>query len=165
MMRRNRSDRDIEAQLRAARPEPTPEVTRAISERVRPRRGLMGGLARVPLGPAVGLTAIVAAVGLALGGGSAALNTAGDALNVRKSKVKAAAAPSIQQYEEGDVVICVYGYAEHTVSQEIADELVAKGVAEYGPCPPSIFSPGFTFSPFSTFSSQRSTTTQRLRGR
>lgn len=147
MMRRNRSDRDIEAQLRAARPEPTPEVTRAISERVRPRRGLMGGLARVPLGPAVGLTAIVAAVALALGGGSAALNTAGDALTGHKSMVSATEAPSIQQYEEGDVVICVYGYAEHTVSQEIADELVAKGVAEYGPCPPSIFSPGFTFDP------------------
>ena len=173
MMGRNRSDRDIEAQLRATRPEPPPEVTRAISERVRPRRGLLGGLARVPLGPAAGLTAIVAAVGLALGGGSAALNTAGDALNVRKSKVRSTQAPSIQQYEEGDVVICVYGYAEHTVSQEIAEELVAAGVAEYGPCPDSIFSPGFTFNPgflnpFSTTTaSRRSTATQRssLRGR
>ena len=101
----------------------------------------MAGLARVPLGPAVGLTAVVAAVGLALGGGSAALNTAGDALNVRKSKTRVAAAPSIQQYEEGDVVICVYNFAEHTVSQEIADELVAQGVAEYGPCPSTIFNP------------------------
>lgn len=141
MMGRDRSDRGIDAQLRAARPEPSPEVTRAISERVRPRRGLMGGLARVPLGPAAGLTAIVAAVGLALGGGSAALNTAGDALNVRKSQVRAAQAPSTQQYEEGDVVICIYGYAEHIVSQEIADELVAQGVAEYGPCPSTIFNP------------------------
>ncbi|HYF27018.1 MAG TPA: hypothetical protein VD931_14840 [Baekduia sp.] len=40
-----------------------------------------------------------------------------------------------------DVVICVYGYAEHTVSPEIAATLVASGVAEYGPCPPSIFNP------------------------
>ena len=165
MMRRTRSDRDIEAQLRADRPEPTPEVTRAISERVRPRRGLMGGLARVPLGPAAGLTAIVAAVGLALGGGSAALNTAGDALNVRKSKTKVAAAPAIQQYEEGEVLICVYGYAEHNVNPEIAATLVASGVAEYGPCPDSIFSPGFSFNPSSTTSSRRSTATQRSRGR
>ena len=46
-MRRTKrgSDRDIEARLRADRPEPTPEVTRAISDRVRPRRGFMGGLA------------------------------------------------------------------------------------------------------------------------
>jgi hypothetical protein len=139
---RRRSDRDIEAQLRAARPEPTPEVTRAISDRVRPRRGLMSGLARVPLGPAAGLTAIAVSVMLALGGGTAALNTAGDALNVRKSKtVKAAVAPAGDQYGDGDVVICVYGYAEHTVSQQIADELVAQGVAEYGPCPSSIFNP------------------------
>ena len=140
-MRRNRSDRDIEAQLRAARPEPTPEVAHAIADRVRPRRGLMGGLARVPLGPAAGLTAIAVAATLALGGGTAAVNTAGDALNVRKSKTKVAAAPAIQQYAEEDVVICVYGYAEHTVSPEIAATLVASGVAEYGPCPSSIFNP------------------------
>ena len=131
---RRRSDRDIEAQLRAARPEPTPEVTRAISERVRPRRGLMASLARVPLGPAAGLTAIVVAVMLALGGGSAALNTAGDALNVRKSAPKAAIAPAGDQYDDEDVVICVYGYAQHTVSPSIAAQLVASGVAEYGPC-------------------------------
>ena len=140
-MRRNRSDRDIEAQLRAARPEPTPEVAHAIADRVRPRRGLMGSLARVPLGPAAGLTAIAVSATLALGGGTAALNTAGDALNVRKSKTKVAAAPAIQQYAEEDVVICVYGYAEHTVSPEIAATLVASGVAEYGPCPSSIFNP------------------------
>ncbi len=131
---RRRSDRDIEARLRAARPEPTAQVTRAIADRVRPRRGLTAGLARVPLGPAAGLSAIVVAVMLALGGGSAALNTAGDALNVRKSKAKTAAAPSIQQYGQQDVVICVYGYAEHTVSPSIAAQLVASGVAEYGPC-------------------------------
>lgn len=144
MMRRTRrgSDRDIEAQLRDARPEPRPEVTRAIADRVRPRRrGLMGGLGRVPLTPVAGLTAIVLAVALALGGGTAALNTAGDALNVRKAKTKVAEAPSIQQYEEEDVVICVYGFAEHTVNPEIAAELVEQGVAEYGPCPSSIFNP------------------------
>lgn len=141
MMRRNRSDRDIEAQLRAARPEPTSEVTRAISERVRPRRGLIGGLSRVPLGPAAGLTAIVAAVGLALGGGGAALNTAGDTLDIRKSKVRAAQAPSIQQYEEQEVLVCINGFAEHMVDPEIAATLVASGVATYGPCPPSIVNP------------------------
>lgn len=140
-MRRNRSDRDIEAQLRAARPEPTPEVAHAIADRVRPRRGFMGSLARVPLGPAAGLTAIAVSATLALGGGTAALNTAGDALNVRKSKTKVAAAPAIQQYADEDVVICVYGYAEHTVSPEIAATLVASGVAEYGPCPSTIFNP------------------------
>ena len=142
-MRRTRrgADRDIEAKLRAARPEPAPKVTRAISERVRPRRGLMGGLARVPLGLAGGMTAIVVAVALALGGGTSALNTAGDALNLRTSKAKTAEAPSVRQYEEEDVVICVYGFAEHTVSPEIAAELVATGVAEYGPCPSTIFNP------------------------
>lgn len=142
MMRRTRrgSDRDIEAQLRDERPEPRPELTRAIADRVRPRRrGLMGGLARVPLTPAAGLTAIVLAVALALGGGTAALNTAGDALNVRKAKTKVAEAPSIQQYEEGDVLVCYYGFTEHTVSPEIAAISVAEGVAEYGPCPDSIF--------------------------
>jgi hypothetical protein len=147
--RRNRSDRDIEAQLRAARPEPTPEVTRAISDRVRPRRGLMGGLAHVPLGPVGGLTAIVAAVALALGGAGAALNVAGDSTNVRKAKTakstkktQARQAPAINQYQEDeDVLICVYGYAEHTVSQETAATLVGLGIAEYGPCPSSIFNP------------------------
>ena len=148
MSRRNRSERDIEAQLRAARPEPSPEIVDAIFERARPRRGLMGGLARVPLGPVGGLTAIVVAVVLALGGAGAALNTAGDATNVRKAKSAKAKtaqtrqAPAINQYEEtDDVVICVYGYAEHTVSPEIAATLVASGVAEYGPCPSSIFNP------------------------
>ncbi len=135
-MRRTRSDRDIEAQLRSTRPEPTPEVTRAIADRVRPRRGVMGSLARVPLGLAGGLTAIVVAVALALGGGTAALNTAGDALNVRSSKAKVAQAPSIQQYEEDDeVVICVFGFIEQEVSPlyaAIAVELL--GIAEYGPC-------------------------------
>lgn len=38
--------------------------------------------------------------------------------------------------DDEDVLICVYGYAEHLVSQEIADTLVASGVAEYGPCSP-----------------------------
>ena len=143
-MRRTRLDRDIEAQLRAARPEPTAEVTRAISDRVRPRRGLMGGLSRVPLGPVAGLTAIVVAVVLALGGAGAALNTAGDSTNVRKSKSsRVQAAPAINQYEEvdDDVVICVYGYAEHEVDADIAATLVATGVAEYGPCPSSSFNP------------------------
>ena len=120
MLRRTKrgSDGDIEAQLRDARPEPTPEVTRAISDRVRPRRGFMGSLARVPLGPVGGLTAVVVVVALALGGGTSALNTAGDALNVRSSKAKVAKvsqAPSIQQYDD-EVVICVGGTAEFEVS-------------------------------------------------
>jgi len=142
MMRRNRSDRDIEAQLRAARPEPTRELTREISESVRPRRSFMGGLSRVPLGPAAGLTAIAAAVGLALGGGSAALSTAEDALNVRKSKTRVVQqAPSTNQYAQEEVLVCINRFAEHMVSPEIAAELVAQGVATYGPCPPSIFNP------------------------
>jgi hypothetical protein len=138
-MRRTKrgSDRDIEAQLRAARPEPTPEVTRAIADRVRPRRGVMGSLARVPLGPIGGLTAVVVVVALALGGGTAALNTAGDALNIRSSKAKVAKvsqAPSIQQYDD-DVVICVAGTSEVEVSPEVAAFLVGFGIAEFGPCP------------------------------
>ena len=137
-MRRNKrgSDRDIETQLRAARPEPAPEVTRAIADRVRPRRGLMGGLARVPLGLAGGLTAIVVAVALALGGATAAVNTAGDALNVRKAKVaKVAEAPSTRQYEEEDVLVCVFGIQEQYQSPTNAAILVGFGFATYGPCP------------------------------
>lgn len=138
-MRRTKqgSDRDIEARLRAARPEATPEVTRAISDRVRPRRGFIGSLARVPLGPIGGLTAIVVVVALALGGGTAALNTAGDALNIRSSKAKVAKvsqAPSIQQYDD-DVLVCIFGTSEAELSPDTAAFLVAFGVAEYGPCP------------------------------
>ena len=136
-MRRTRRgpDRDIEAQLRAARPEPTPEVTRAISDRVRPRRGLMGSLARVPLGLAGGLTAIVVAVALALGGGTSALNTAGEALNVRSSKAKVAQTQAIRPYaDDDDVLICVLGIIEQEVSPLIAAIQVAFGIAEYGPC-------------------------------
>lgn len=140
-MRRSKrgSDRDIEAQLRAARPEPTAEVTRAISDRVRPRRGILGNLARVPLGMAGGLTAIVVAVALALGGGTAAVNTAGDALNMRASKAQVAQAPSIQQYDD-DVLICVMGLFEQEVSPLIASVLVGFGIAEYGPCGGGVFS-------------------------
>jgi hypothetical protein len=138
-MRRTKrgSDRDIEEQLRAARPEPTPEVTRAISDRVRPRRGFMGSLARVPLGPIGGLTAVVVVVALALGGGTAALNTAGNALNVRSSKAKVAKvsqAPSIQQYDD-DVLVCVAGTSEVELSPGVASFLVGIGIAEFGPCP------------------------------
>ena len=140
MLRRTKrgSDGDIEAQLRAARPEATPEVTRAISDRVRPRRGFMGSLARVPLGPVGGLTAVVVVVALALGGGASALNTAGDALNIRSSKAKVAKvsqAPSIQQYDDEDVVICVANTSEVEVSPDLAAFLVGFGIAEYGPCP------------------------------
>jgi hypothetical protein len=107
----------------------------------------MGGLARMPLGPVAGLTAIVAAVALALGGAGAALNTAGDATNVRKAKTaksakRVQAAPAVNQYEENDeVLVCINGFAEHMVSPEIAAELVASGSATYGPCPPGIFNP------------------------
>ncbi len=131
------SDRDIEARLRAARPEPDPEVTRAISERVRPRRGFMGSLARVPLGPLGGLTAVVVVVALALGGASSALSTAGNALNMSSSKAKVAQvsqAPSIQQYDD-DVLICIAGVSEVEVSPQIAGFLVGFGIAQYGPCP------------------------------
>lgn len=147
-MRRNRSGGNIDEQLRATRPEPVDELTRAISDRVRPRRGLMGGLARVPLGPVGGLTAIVLAVVLALGGAGAALNTAGDATNVRKAKsvkqkkAQTRAAPAINQYQEDDeVLVCINGFAEHMVSPSIAATLIASGVATPGPCPPSIFNP------------------------
>jgi hypothetical protein len=138
-MRRTKrgSDRDIEDRLRAARPEPTPELTRDISDRVRPRRGFMGGLARVPLGPIGGLTAVVVVVALALGGGSSALNTAGNALNIRSSKAKVARvqqAPSIQQYND-DVLICVANTSEVEVSPTTAAFLVGFGIAQYGPCP------------------------------
>jgi hypothetical protein len=136
-MRRTRRDaeRDLEAQLRAARPAPTAEVTRAIADHVRPRRGVMGTLARVPLGLAGGLTAIVVAVALALGGGTAALNSAGNALNVRSSKVKVAQAPAIQQYDDDDdVLICTFGITQD-VSPLIAAIQVGLGISTYGPCP------------------------------
>jgi len=95
----------------------------------------MSGLARVPLGPAAGLTAIVVSVMLALGGGTAALNTAGDALNVGKSKAaKTAVAPAGDQYDDEEVLVCINGFAEHFVAPDIAAELVALGVATYGPC-------------------------------
>jgi hypothetical protein len=110
-------------------------MTRAISDRVRPRRSFMGSLARVPLGPVGGLTAVVVAVALAFGGGSSALNTAGDALNVRSSKTKVvrAQAPSANQYDN-DVVVCINHFYTTTVSPSAAATLVAFGAATYGPC-------------------------------
>ena len=113
-------DRDIEAQLRSDAPEPSAELTRAISDRVRPRRSLMHGLSRVPLGVAGGLSAIAVTVALALGGGGAATGTAGDAANV--------------QYED-EVVICIGEDVTITEDADTAAILVASGAATYGSCP------------------------------
>lgn len=64
------SDRALDAELRAARPEPTPEVTRAIADRVRPRQ--TAGTHRfghVHLALAGGLTALVLTPVVAMGFG------------------------------------------------------------------------------------------------
>ena len=53
-------DHELEAQLRDARPEPRPEFSQAIADRVRPRRnGLKPGLTRIRLALAAALTALV----------------------------------------------------------------------------------------------------------
>ena len=125
-------DRDVEAQLRANRPEPSPELTSAIADRVRPRRSVLSGLARVPVGLAAGVSAIVVTVALALGAGSA-VTPAQDTSNLRSQAKAAAIAPASHEYDE-DVTICVYGFATHEVDADSAATLVALGVAEYGPC-------------------------------
>ena len=112
-------DRDIETQLRSDRPEPSPELTEAISDRVRPRHSVMGGLRRVPLGVAGGLSAIAATVAIALAGGTAALGTASNSANV--------------QYED-EVVICIGDEVTITEDAETAAILVGSGAATFGPC-------------------------------
>lgn len=122
------NDHELEAALRASRPEPAAEVTQAIAERVRPRQGLLKRrIGRVPV--------------VLVGGIAALALTPVVAVGVPGLSPQGQPSAFQEQYEEGDVVICVYGYAEHEVSQEVADELVAAGVAEYGPCPSTIFNP------------------------
>jgi hypothetical protein len=64
------SDRALDAELRAARPEPTPEVTQAIADRVRPRQTAGSHrFGRVHLALAGGLTALVLTPVVAMGFG------------------------------------------------------------------------------------------------
>ena len=64
------SDRALDAALRAARPEPSPEITRAIADGVRPRRTAgTHRFARVHLALAGGLTALVLTPVVAMGFG------------------------------------------------------------------------------------------------
>ncbi len=128
-------DRELEAQLRARRPEPRPEVTRAIADRVRPSRSGREGLSRVPLGLAGGLTAIVLAVVIALGGGSYPLDVAREALNVENaSKSNRPPPPEEDQYGRRVVVCMADGRTQRVVTEQEAEELVRTGQATRGPC-------------------------------
>jgi len=111
-------DHELDAALLASRPEPAAELTQAIAQSVRPRKnGLKRRIGRVPVVLVAGVAAVAMMPVVAMGvGGSDRVSAAGE------------------QYEEEDVVICVYGYAEHTVSPDIAADLVDSGVATYGPC-------------------------------
>lgn len=126
-------DRDLEAQLRAARPEPRPELTQAIADRMRSSRssGFLQAVSRVPLGLAGGLTAVFLAVVIALGGGSYPLDAARDALNLQNTAHETPP-PTRDQYDT-NVSVCKNGQTILVPAQE-ARRLVASGEATRGPC-------------------------------
>lgn len=118
-------DRGLEDELRAARPEPTVELTQAIADDVRPRHSLLKRrVGRAQLAIAGGVAALALTPVVALSGKSAHRMFTQD-------RVSALGA----EYDDDDeVVICVNGFATHSVSPSIAATLVASGVATYGPC-------------------------------
>jgi hypothetical protein len=136
MSSRKRDDRELEDELRAARPEPRPEIARAIADDVRPRRSaFMRRASRLQLAMAGSIVALAVTPVVAMGfggfGGFGALKSS-PIQNVFKSQDRSA---SIAEYDDDDVVICVAGTSEVEVSQAIAASLVGSGIAEYGPCP------------------------------
>lgn len=133
-------DRDLEAQLRGARPEPRPEITRAIAGHVRPRRGgLIGGLGRIPLTMAGGLTAMVLIAVVALGGASYPLDAASKVLQLENLKVITPSinygsnTPTNQQYG-GRSDVCVGGFVKLRLYTNEANLLVQQGLVVFGSC-------------------------------
>ena len=89
--RNRRSDRALEAQLRAARPEPTPEVTEAIADGVRTRQAAgTRRFGRLHLALAGGLTALVLTPVVATGFGG--IGSFGKATKTTKASAKSGAA-------------------------------------------------------------------------
>lgn len=127
-------DSELDAQLRAARPEPRPEVTHAIADDLRGRRsGLMRGFGRVPLGLAGGLSALMVAAVIALGGVSAPVDAVGSALNFQNAKTKATAKATADQYGTR-VNVCIAGVIQIRRSLAVANQLIAANVAVLGRC-------------------------------
>jgi hypothetical protein len=138
MSSRERDDRELEGELRAARPEPRPEIAKAIADEVRPRRSaFMRRASRLQLAmvgsiAALALTPVVA-MGFGGFGGFGALKS-NPIQNVFKSQDRSA---SIAEYDDDDedVLVCVAGTSEVSVAPELAAFWVSLGIAEYGPCP------------------------------
>lgn len=129
-------DAELEARLRAGRPEPRPEVTRTITDRVRPRHGgSQRGLRRAPLGLAGGLTAFVLTAAIVLGGWSAPTDAAHRFFNFPSAQQTqvVAAAPTANQYDT-DVTVCVLGFFEMRLSPLAAQTMISFGLAQPGPC-------------------------------
>ena len=133
-------DRDLEARLRGARPEPTPEVTRAIADQVSPRRsGLIGGLGRIPVTAAGGLTAMVLIAVVALGGANYPIDAASKALNLENLKsispdIKYGSNQPVNAQYGSRSDICVGGFVQLRVFTFEANLLVAQGLAVIGQC-------------------------------
>ncbi len=129
-------DSDLEQQLRAGRPEPKPELTEQIADRVRPRRsGFVRGLNRVPLGVAGVFSAGVLVAVIALGGAGSSLNAAGDALDLQNAaKNGSVGAAAVDEYGPR-VNICINGQATLRVQSSLAVKLIADGIAVAGKCP------------------------------
>lgn len=145
MMRfsRRNPDRELERKLRAGRPEPTAEMTKAITDRVRPRRaGFKGGL-HVPLGLAGGLSAIVLTVAIAFGGAPAvsggtpapAPHTQNAAFGLGGLFPRRPTPPpaAINQYGN-QRTICVLGLIQLRLPTPVARLLVGIGLARLGSC-------------------------------
>jgi hypothetical protein len=119
-------DRALEDELRAARPEPRVEVTQAIADDVRPRHSLLKRrIGRVQLVMAGGVAALALTPVVALSGQSV------HRMFTPQAKVSAADA---EYDDDAEVLICVNGFATHSVSPSIAATLVGSGVATYGAC-------------------------------
>lgn len=131
-------DRELEDQLHRDGPAAPPEISRAIADRVRPRRGrFVRGLHRVPLGVVgVSTAALVTAV-VALGGAGATLDTAGSALNFQNTaKAKAAVSPAANQYG-GSITICVLnGNITVRLPRALGQIQIVLGLATRGACKP-----------------------------
>lgn len=134
------SDRKLEADLRGGRPQPGPEVTRAIADRVRPRRrGVMASAERMRYSMAGGLTAVALVAVIALGGVSAPLNAAAEALNLQNLSARSPSSSKVDNNATIDqygprLYVCVGGSIRLRLAKSRADHLIAGGLAVAGVC-------------------------------
>lgn len=134
------ADRKLEARLRAGRPEPSREVTRAIADRVRPRRaGFVHGLRRVPLGLSGGLAAIVLTATIAVAGGGFGLTSTSDSAKSQTAFHRTVVPPPTANQYGNRVTVCILGFVEVRLSRRAALILVRIGIAVNGPCGQSQF--------------------------